>query len=125
MRFFSVLKSRNLLIFIAAVDNPTKPASGTSSSNTGAIVGGVVGGIGGLVLIGLAWFFLRRHQTRRTRQRAGEHEPSQQWSELPDTQYNTPYNANTVPEGTGELDSMHRVELPATSPVRGGKSLGR
>ncbi|KAF9640839.1 putative kelch repeat protein [Lasiodiplodia theobromae] len=40
-------------------------SSSGSTNHTGAIVGGVVGGLCGLALIGLAFFLLRRHRSRK------------------------------------------------------------
>ncbi|GAB7365788.1 hypothetical protein MBLNU230_g7122t1 [Neophaeotheca triangularis] len=55
----------------APISSDTSPSS-SSETSTGAIVGGVVAGaIGGGLIVGLAWFLLRRRQKRRTQLAGG------------------------------------------------------
>jgi hypothetical protein len=115
-------------------NNSTSPTSG--KSNTGAIAGGVVGGVGGLVLVALAAFFLRRLY----RKRHGPHELHDTSSPTGSTSKNK-YELQAVNEHSPaelfghdvrELESPRhvveaenassttRAELPGTNTVRGG-----
>lgn len=111
------------------------PVSGSGkSSNTGAIVGGVIGGIGGLVLIGLAAFFLRRRARSRPMEPQDPTKPPMavEQPKANDEIHPTkgaeldsaPNDPNHGHGGSWELDTgvPHRFELPASE---ANKSLGR
>ncbi|TFK24969.1 hypothetical protein FA15DRAFT_669030 [Coprinopsis marcescibilis] len=47
-----------------AAPDPSKPGASSSSSAKNAILGGVLGGVGFLILLGIAFFFWRRRQSK-------------------------------------------------------------
>lgn len=77
-----------------------------SHSNTGAIAGGVVGGVAGaIILVGLAWFLLRRRK---------KHPQYSQPSEPPPGPVSELSDSNRITE----LSSQSIGELPASEPKR-------
>ncbi|KAK7752344.1 hypothetical protein SLS62_005680 [Diatrype stigma] len=89
-------------------------ASGGSSTNTGAIVGGVVGGVGGIALIALLAFFLirRSKKNKNLQQQQQQQQPSQQPGGYPPMQQ----QQAPGPQGQGPAPGHQSVYNPAYPP---------